>query len=264
MKLYICAMKIVIIGTGNVATILGRKLLEAGHDIIQVWGRTATAAVELGALLHAPAVENLQAITPMADMYLIAVSDDAIPSVAAGLPPLKNGIIAHTAGSVPMNILAQAGIPAGILYPLQSLRKSMERIPLIPLLVDGSTATAKTTLLLLAQSISTDVAFADDATRLKLHLAAVISSNFTNHLYALTYEYCQKEQLSFTLLQPLIQETATRLGDSDPALLQTGPAARGDEETITKHLGLLKNTPELLKLYGDFCKSIVLLKNKEL
>src|SRR5690606_7189543 len=100
-----------------------------------------------------------------------------------------------------------------------------------------------------AGTLSASTGEANDEKRMKLHVAAVVSSNFVNHLYALAEDYCRKEELDFPLLYPLIRETAVRLRSFSPAALQTGPAVRGDAPTITRHLALLNTHPELQELY---------------
>ena len=110
----------------------------------------------------------------------------------------------------------------------------------------------------LANTISTTVAEADDIQRMKLHLAAVFCNNFVNHIYALMEEYCHKENLNFSLLIPLIQETALRLTTISPSSVQTGPATRADQGTIDKHLALLAPHQHLKDLYEMMTKSIQL------
>ena len=97
---------------------------------------------------------------------------------------------------------------------------------------------------------------ANDDDRLKLHVAAVIVSNFTNHLYVLAAEYCIKEGLDFKQLLPLIEETSLRIKTSSPKEAQTGPALRHDKETIQKHLELLKGYPQLKNIYLLMTESI--------
>jgi hypothetical protein len=93
--------------------------------------------------------------------------------------------------------------------------------------------------------------------RVKLHLAAVMVNNFTNHLYALMETYCREEGLDFHLLLPLIKETASRLDDVSPSKTQTGPAVRNDTTTIEKHLDLLQKYPQLKRMYELFTESII-------
>jgi predicted short-subunit dehydrogenase-like oxidoreductase (DUF2520 family) len=109
----------------------------------------------------------------------------------------------------------------------------------------------------LAASISPQhVKQAGDESRMKLHLVAVIVSNFTNHLYALAEEYCKKEGIDFKELYPLIEETATRLKTLSSINTQTGPAVRNDEETINKHLEMLQSHPRLKKVYQFLTENI--------
>ena len=249
-------MKIVIIGTGNTATILGRKLKKAGHRIIQVFGRDASAASKLAYELDTDSTNYWSVIRKDGDIYLIAVTDDAIIDVAKHLS-VPGKVVAHTAGSVKQDVLKKTSHHYGVFYPLQSLRKDMTTIPDIPVFVDASDEVAKKTLESLAHSIAGDkVAIAGDDARLKLHVAAVIVSNFTNHLYALAEEYCKKEGLDFKQLIPLIEETAARIETLSPKNVQTGPALRHDEETIKKHLELLKDHPQLKKIYELLTTSI--------
>lgn len=249
-------MRITIIGTGNTATVLGKKIRAAGHTIVQVVGRSAKAAHILAEQLGAAYTTSTSQLDQSAGLYIIAVADAAIEAVASSLPLPHNKLVVHTAGSVSKEVLKAASDRYGILYPLQSLRKEMEQLPAIPLLIDAQHEEDLATIRLLAESISKQVQQADDEQRLKLHVAAVIVSNFTNHLYTLAERYCTKEQADFSLLHPLISQVADRLQQASPASSQTGPAIRGDEPTIQKHLELLQPHGELATLYAWFTQSI--------
>ena len=154
------------------------------------------------------------------------------------------------------NILNGHAAHYGVFYPLQSLKKENPNLPEIPIILDASDAQTLQLLEELAETISDKVTTADDEHRVKLHLAAVFCNNFVNHLYVLMEEYCRKEDLDFSLLIPLIQETAGRLSEIDPSGAQTGPAIRGDSNTIAKHLLLLEGHPHLKELYQFFTRSI--------
>ncbi len=249
-------MEIVIIGTGNVASVLGRKFKDAGHKIVQVVGRDSMAASELAYNWDTVSTNYFSQINKNADVYIIAVSDNAISKIISELK-LPGKVVAHTAASVPKEILKDVSNHFGVFYPLQSLRKEMMSLPDIPIFVDGNDAKAKNTLDSLAHSIANEkVAIAGDDARLKLHVAAVVVSNFTNHLYKLAEDYCKREGLDFKQLLPLIEETALRLKEVSPAEAQTGPAIRHDEETIHRHIELLKNFPQLKKVYEVLTGSI--------
>jgi predicted short-subunit dehydrogenase-like oxidoreductase (DUF2520 family) len=249
-------MNIVIIGTGNAATVLGKKFKEAGHHIVQVFGRDASAASKLAYQLDTESTNYWSVIRKNADLYLVAVADDAITEVAKHVH-VPGKLVAHTAASVTKDVLKTMSHHYGVFYPLQSLRKDVDELPDIPVFIDASDEATGKKLEQLAQSISQGkVIVADDKERLKLHVAAVIVSNFTNHLYKLAQDYCKKERLDFKLLLPLIEETAQRLKSISPSDAQTGPAIRHDQPTIERHLHLLKKYPHLEKIYELMTESI--------
>lgn len=248
-------MQIVIIGTGNTATILGRKLKAVGNTILQVFGRNAKTAADLAYEFNAVPISHLTAINDGADIYLLAVSDNAIAALAKELGLLAKGIVVHTAGSVSKNVLS-ASFRYGVFYPLQSLTKESSYRANTPIIIDASDEESWLILKNLAATISGTVVRADDEQRMKLHLSAVFANNFVNHLYSMAQEYCSKEKLNFNLLLPLIMETAKRIESIDPSNAQTGPAFRHDAATIQKHEALLKDYSHLRKFYTVFTESI--------
>lgn len=249
-------MNIVMIGTGNVSSVLGRKFRAAGHHILQVFGRNAQAASALAYEWDTESTNYKSLVSQDGDIYMIAVPDDAIHDVIRDLH-LPGKVVAHTAAAVPMEILESVTEHVGVFYPLQSLRKELAYLPDIPIYVEGKTAKASRALNRLAASVAgAGVSQSGMDQRLKLHVAAVVVSNFTNHLYALAEEYCRKEGIPFTQLQPLIEETARRVADIPPSRSQTGPATRHDSETIRKHLELLESHPRLKKMYEFMTVSI--------
>lgn len=254
-------MNIVLLGSGNTATVLAKMIKKADHTIAQVWSRNAAHAEALAAKVNATAIASLEDITAEADICIIAVTDSAIPELAKQLH-LKRKILVHTAGSVSKDVLRNSS-NYGVLYPLQSLRKEMIVIPPVPFLVDGNSDEVNVLLADFAASFSDNVQPADDDKRLKMHLAAVMVSNFTNHLYALTEDYCKDRHLDFKLLHPLIIEVACRLTQGHAVDMQTGPARRGDEETIKKHLLLLEIDEHLQDLYYELSESIRRLYRKK-
>lgn len=248
-------MEIVIIGTGNTASILGRKLKAAGHNIVQVFGRNASAASALAYELDTESTAYWSVVNRQADFYILAVSDIAIEEVIRELQ-LPEKTIVHTAASVSKEVLHGATSHYGVLYPLQTLRKNTPYLPEIPIIIDASDAQTFAQLSAVASSISEHVIVAGDAQRAKLHLAAVFCNNFVNHLFTLMQQYCLAEGLDFNLLKPLIHETAARIESLAPAEAQTGPAIRHDQNTINAHLQLLQNHPKLQEFYNLFTQSI--------
>lgn len=248
-------MNVTMIGTGNVATVLGRMIFHAGHTIAEVIGRNKAAADILAKQLKAT-VSSIEKIKTGSDIYIIAVSDGAIEQLAETFH-VSNKLVVHTSGTVSKNVLQYSSDKYGVLYPLQSLRKEISYIPPVPLITDGNNIETLQEVYDFAISISPNVTSAGDEERMKLHVAAVAVSNFTNHLYMLAADYCKKENLEFAYLVPLIQEVANRLVHESPEKLQTGPAIRKDFTTVEKHLDLLKDYPQLYKLYEVMTQSIV-------
>ena len=249
-------MNIVIIGSGNVAASLGRKFVKAGHRILQVLSRNSAAASELAYEWDTESANYTSLINKDADVYIIAVPDSAIEEVAKDLR-LPGKVVAHTAASVQMEALKKTTENFGVFYPLQSLRKEIDTA-IIPIYTEAVNEKTKLALNKLAHSVyNSPVHSADFDKRAKLHVAAVILNNFTNHIFTLAEDYCKKEGIDFTELLPLVNNTVNRLNTDPPSKMQTGPAARKDYETIAKHEALLEHYPRLLKLYKFLTESIL-------
>jgi predicted short-subunit dehydrogenase-like oxidoreductase (DUF2520 family) len=249
-------MRLVIIGSGNVATVLAERFFSSGHSILQIVGRNAEKVHGLASSVGANAETEFRQILPVADVFLIAVSDDAIQTILGQLPSVE-GVVAHTAGSVSKDLLNSTSSEYGVFYPLQSLKQGADTNATIPILVDGNNERAIAVLTALAESTSSQVQVAGDAQRARLHLAATVVNNFSNHLFALAYDFCRKENVSFDILLPLIKKTVENLGGNDPSMLQTGPAKRHDMGTIEKHLALLQNYAQLKDIYSLLSGSIM-------
>jgi predicted short-subunit dehydrogenase-like oxidoreductase (DUF2520 family) len=248
-------MQVVIIGTGNVATLLGRTIKAAGHTISGIYGRNAETAIELAEALGALKAGNMDAMLPDADLYILAISDASIGKLAGKLN-IENKLLVHTAGSVPMDILKDYSPNYGVLYPLQSLRKELTELPMIPILVDANTPDNLTIIQDFAATLSGKVKKTTDEERFHFHLSAILVSNFTNHLYSLAADFCKEKDMPFSFLHPLIHEVVNRLDYGHPSQFQTGPAVRNDQETIKRHLEALSDYPEMKNLYAVFTEGI--------
>jgi predicted short-subunit dehydrogenase-like oxidoreductase (DUF2520 family) len=248
-------MKVVIIGTGNVAYALAEKISNSEHDLLQVAGRNALAGEKIAKHHDVAFAGSLVQLEMKADLYIVAVNDASLVTIGDWLK-LDRKLVVHTAGSVSIDVLKKVSTNYGVLYPLQSLRSGRTVPKEIPLLVDGNTADDLALIKDFAHSISSKVEVADDAKRMHLHLAAVFVNNFTNHLYALAEKYCEVEQLPFNLLHPLIIETAERLRNHTAIDSQTGPALRNDQSTISEHKQMLEKYPEMKKIYEMMTNSI--------
>ena len=249
-------MKIVIIGTGNVATVLAKKLKAAHHSILQVYGRNESDAIVLAGELAAAYCASWNDIVQGADLYIAAITDTALPELANNLQ-LDKQLVVHTAGAVSINLLKNVSSSYGVLYPFQSVRKETAADTVIPFMIDANTDAARQKLLAIAETISASVTIAGDEARLQYHLCAVVTNNFSNYLYVLAEDYCTKQGLNFKNLLPLLDETSRRLHQFSPRQVQTGPAVRSDRSTMQRHLSLLRNEPALAKFYQIFSEEIM-------
>src|SRR5436309_1473946 len=118
-------MRISIIGSGNVATHLAAALKNAGHQILQVYGRNLQNAAFLAYHVKAEAIDDLKKIDPSADILMISVKDDAIAGIAEAVAGHQK-LIVHTSGATPLSAISSYTAQAGVFYPLQTFSKTKE------------------------------------------------------------------------------------------------------------------------------------------
>ncbi|MBV1923300.1 MAG: DUF2520 domain-containing protein [Flavobacteriaceae bacterium] len=246
-------IKMVLIGTGNVANHL-YKAFETSKEasFIQVFGRNKKA---LKSFSKKTATSDSLTKIKEADVYIIAISDDAITSFTEKLP-FKNRLVVHTSGTVAMNVLSDKN-RKGVFYPLQTFTKNrVVDFSNIPLCIESENASDLKLLQRIGASISEKVEEINSEERKKVHVSAVIVNNFVNHLYFIGSDLLEKNNLSFDLLKPLIFETALKMESHQPKDAQTGPAKRNDLKTIENHLNQLEESP-YKDLYIQLTKSII-------
>ncbi|MGN7514204.1 MAG: Rossmann-like and DUF2520 domain-containing protein [Allomuricauda sp.] len=252
-------LRIVILGTGNLAKHLYDAFTRAKDIyVVQVVGRNQEDLQQFSE--YAAITNNFNAIAD-ADVYVIAVKDDAITDVSNYLSN-KKGIVAHTSGAVSLSAIQTTN--KGVFYPLQTFTKGKAvEFSNIPICIEAEEKDSLETLRTLAASISENVHHIDSDQRKKLHLAAVFVNNFTNYLYHVGEELCLEEGLSFELLKPLILETANKVQIMSPTEAQTGPARRNDVKSMGNHLELL-NKEEHSTLYKLLSQAIKQAHEEEL
>lgn len=249
-------IRIVIIGAGNVGYHLATALHESPHEIIQIFSRSAARFSDLQHLKSIHFITNLAELNMTADLYILAVSDTAIQTVSEQLPPLPHAIITHTSGATSMQVL-QKHENYGIFYPLQTFTRHKKPIfSEIPFILDSNKKEWTPKLNLVARFLSENIYFLNDSQRQTLHLAAVFANNFTNHILHIANDICEKNEVDFRILHPLIAETFEKIKQHSPADIQTGPAKRNDEKTISAHLDLLSNQKKFSDVYRLVTKSI--------
>lgn len=249
---------IVFIGAGNLATNLAKALYRKGFRIVQVYSRTKESAASLAQNVEATYTTDLSAIVDDTQLYIVSLKDDAfvqlLPEMVAGR---KNALWVHTAGSIPMSIWEGQVERYGVFYPMQTFSKQREvDFREIPIFVESHSAEETQFLKDIAAALSEKVHEATSEQRKNLHLAAVFTCNFTNHMYALAAELLRKYQLPFDVMLPLIDETANKVHEMEPRTAQTGPAVRYDEQVINRHLQMLADEPHMQELYRLISENI--------
>ena len=249
-------IKVSIIGSGNVAQQLittFQNLEKSGSEIelVQVFSRKKESLTHL---LHSEQIiSDLQDLQEV-DLYLIAISDDAIESLSGELP-FKNRLVVHTSGSMPLTIVNDNN-RKGVFYPLQTFTKGISvDFKQIPICLEAENPTDYQVLDRVAKIISDKVYAINSEQRKALHVAAVFVNNFSNHLFAIGKEICTENQIPFDILKPLMEETVQKAQTLSPEEAQTGPAIRNDKKTIAAHEAFLTNDNQL-KLYKTLTQSI--------
>lgn len=242
----------VIIGTGNVATHLFEVFKTNSFlKTIQVVGRTAKGLAPFKN--QVTVATDFKTITE-ADIYFIAVTDKAIAPVSNYLGD-RNGIVVHTSGAVSMGVLSASS--KGVFYLLQSFSKDQKVVyNRVPICIEASSVSGLDFLKKLGNSISETVYELSSEQRKKLHLAAVFANNFSNHMYAVAAQLCEKNAIPFELLHPLIQETAQKITKLSPKEAQTGPAKRNDILVLQEHLEVLDDKTQQ-RLYKTISEAII-------
>lgn len=247
----------VIIGSGNVAEAFALALHQRGVEVRQIFARNPERGRAVAQLTRSEWCGEPSRIAK-ADLYLVAVSDSAITPLLESLPLPEEAVVAHTAGSQPLEAIPSRFVNRAVIYPLQTFTVG-RRVDFseIPLFVEAANEALLLKVKAFAKQLSGTVIEADSQIRSQAHLAGVVVCNFVNHLYAAGAGIVAGAGLSFSTLSPLIAEAARKAIESgDPSAVQTGPAKRNDRVTIERHLGMLASRPELQEIYKMLSQNI--------
>ncbi|MCB4808405.1 DUF2520 domain-containing protein [Tamlana sp. 62-3] len=231
-------ISVVILGAGNVATHLFKALQKSNEVSVKQWYNRNIKSIS-SFKNDVEITDNLNDLVE-ADVYILAVSDDAVSELSSQLP-FENRLVVHTSGSVNIHDLDKKH-KRGVFYPLQSFSKNAKiDFANVPICIETIEKPCYHTLKAIAISLGSPTKKVNSNQRGVLHLAAVFVNNFTNQLYRVAHEITESEGAEFDLLKPLILETALKVQDHSPYMAQTGPAKRNDKKTIKNHLKLLNS-----------------------
>ena len=230
-------LRIVMFGAGNVAFQLTKSLTELGHTVVQIVSRTEANAKSLAEIAHCDFTTDIRNVRLDADLYIMCVSDSVISELTKNLPKLQ-GIVVHTSGSTSIKVLSGVSDTYGVFYPFQTFTKGRDaELAQVPFCLEASNTKTYQILQQLVVSLKGTPVEMDSKQRQILHLTGVFSCNFSNHMFAISQLLTQEYDLDFSLLAPLIRETVEKALKGNPIDSQTGPAIRGDSETLKKQIG---------------------------
>lgn len=253
---YFYFMKIVIIGSGNVAYHLIQAFCTT-DAILFVHARNEKALEILKK--EFPSITILSTynlIALNADLVLISVKDDVLNTVFEQYAYSPQTLVAHTSGTETItNTLFHQN--AGVFYPLQTFSRSNHvRWNNTPILIEASEEDAIQKLEQAAALLQAPYFQTDTQQRKYIHLAAVLTSNFANHLLGKAATILNEHSIDYHILQPLVEATIHKAFTKHPFDVQTGPAIRNDNSTVIKHLSLLQSDRLLQNIYTDITESI--------
>tara|TARA_E500000081_G_scaffold57175_1_gene59904 strand:- start:164 stop:934 length:771 start_codon:yes stop_codon:yes gene_type:complete len=241
--------KILLVGSGNVATHLAINLKSKNYNIQQIFSRSTENAKDLAKKVDSDYTDKPKNIVA-SDLTIIAVNDDSIKDIIDFLPDVPT---VHTSGYTNINILKNSFTNYGVIYPLQSFKKNIElNFTDIPFLIEANSKEFENKLIKLCSCFTNNAIRVNSSERKKIHLAAVFACNFSNHMQVIAKEIMDDAKINFELLIPLIKKTFSSL-EVDPKLKQTGPAVRKDFNILEKHINLIQKNEyrEIYKLISD-------------
>jgi predicted short-subunit dehydrogenase-like oxidoreductase (DUF2520 family) len=248
--------KISFVGAGNVAGSLCFELHKRNYIIEHIVSRNPENGRILAGLCNATWSDDY-VIPETSRIIIVAVPDHALAEVLEKITCSNSAVIAHTAGSIGLDIFPSRLVKKGVLYPLQTFSSGRKPdMTNVPVFIEASDENTLGILKKLAESFSRSVFLSDTEHRKLLHLAAVFVCNFTNHMLTRGKEISAIAGFPFEILKPLIVETVEKAIEMGPENSQTGPAIRKDLNTIEKHMDLLSFSPELKTIYDLLSKSI--------
>jgi len=244
-------MKISFIGSGNVATHLATALNKiSGVSILQIISKDKSHAKNLAMQVKADFSDELSRLKNNFDLLIFSVSDDALYEILKNIEIPDNRILCHTAGSVPSTIFENVTRKYGVIYPLQTFSKNKTvDWKDVPILLTASDEATEKRLSHLTKQLSRNNLVITDEQRFAIHVAAVFACNFANAAMTISQQLCDENNLDFSLLHPLIKETFDKAMRNGPKHSQTGPAKRGDEGVMQKHLEFLRDKPREQQIY---------------
>jgi predicted short-subunit dehydrogenase-like oxidoreductase (DUF2520 family) len=256
------------IGAGITGTALAVRLTQHGYQVIAVSSHSLSSAEKLAGKISDCQVHNgAQEVADMAQLVFITTPDDIIPEVTAEVKWHKEQSVVHCSGAHSVDILEPAkrqGANTGCFHPLQTFASIDQAIENIP----GSTFAieAEEPLLDVLKEIATtlegDWVALKAGDKVLYHAAAVFACNYLVTLVKIATDLWQTFQVpppqAIKALMPLLRGTLSNIENVGLPNCLTGPIARGDIGTISRHLeSLEKQAPPLLSIYKELGRQTI-------
>lgn len=253
---------IVIVGAGNVAHHFAKALDQSGFKIVQVYSRTLSSAQKLALHLNCPPTTDINNIYSNADLYLFMLSDTGIKEVASKFP-YKNKLMLHTSGSIPMQVFKNKTDRYGVIYPFQTFRREINiDFEKVPICIEACNDMVKQMLTDLSERLKCKSFYLNSEQRRTLHLSAVFSCNFMNHMINIGEKILDEKNIDREILKPLLEQSFSNIINHSAGNSQTGPAIRNDKEVMEKHLEILSDNESLKNIYLAISKNIQTFKKQ--
>jgi predicted short-subunit dehydrogenase-like oxidoreductase (DUF2520 family) len=262
---------VTIIGTGPVARSLGWALFRADYPISSVMGQYRTQVQNLRKVLHAETSGlSVQIISKDTKVFILAVSDDQIANVAKDLSQLKfldkTYVAIHCSGALTADIMSPLRIRNVKLlsfHPMMTFARDSRRRSFrgVYIGIEGDSEAIPLGFRM-AQDISAIPIEIPTEWKTTYHLSAVWASNFLVGLMSQALSLMQKvgydSKTSWDILEPLIKGTLNNIKRLGIEKALTGPAQRGEINTIQRHLKQLATQhPELLESYRRWTETLI-------
>lgn len=255
-------LKVGFIGAGTVGTALAVSLSQKGYKVLAVSSRSLASAQKLAQLVpDCQVCQTAQGVADATELVFITTPDDVISKVASEIKWHKGQDVIHCSGAHSIDILEpvrQLGANVGSFHPLQTFASVNEAINNLP----GSTFALEaeepllSRLKELASVLNGRWVELKPGDKVLYHTAAVFVSNYLVTLVKLALDLWQgfgvpTKEATESLL-PLLKGTMNNIENIGLPDCLTGPIARGDLSTISKHLNALKSkNPSLFTTYKD-------------